>query len=279
MYVNYYRDNWTNFLAFAEFAYNNHKSETTGMTPFYAHQGYHPQFTIDHSKSTKAKSPSATDVAKYLQENHQILREQILKSQERQKEYYDRNHREHPQYQVGDKVWLAPGKQIKTTQPKVFAHRYLGPYTIKKVIGTRNVRLELPTQLKHISDVFHVTRVKPCPNDPIPGQQAPPPEPEEIDGEQEWEVEEILDSRKRREGLRYLVRWAGYPHYPDDERSIEELTNCQELIDDFHRRYPQKPRPRGFQLPEEKANHRPRTNSALKEGPTVTDRPTIAPRH
>lgn len=141
MYVNYYGDNWTNYLALAEFAYNNHKSETTGMTPFYAHQENHPQFAIDHRKTTTAKSPIARDVAKYLQENHQLLQEQILKSQERQKEDYDRRHKESPQYQVGDKVWLTPDKQIKTTQPKVFVHRYLGPYTIKEVIGTRNVPL------------------------------------------------------------------------------------------------------------------------------------------
>jgi hypothetical protein len=39
---------------------------------------------------------------------------------------------------------------------------------------------------------------------------APPPEPIEVDGHPEYEVEEILDRRRRGRGFQYLVKWKGY---------------------------------------------------------------------
>lgn len=38
-YVSYQQDNWTDFLPLAEFATNNHISETTNMSPFQANYG------------------------------------------------------------------------------------------------------------------------------------------------------------------------------------------------------------------------------------------------
>ncbi|PFH44945.1 hypothetical protein AMATHDRAFT_123521, partial [Amanita thiersii Skay4041] len=40
------------------------------------------------------------------------------------------------------------------------------------------------------------------------------PPPELIDGEEEWEVEEVLDSQVRRGGtLEFLVKWKGYTNF------------------------------------------------------------------
>lgn len=41
-FVSYQQDNWTEWLLTAEFAANNHKSETTGLTPFFANYSFHP---------------------------------------------------------------------------------------------------------------------------------------------------------------------------------------------------------------------------------------------
>ena len=41
-YVNYKQDDWTEWLAMAEFAYNNKKHAVTGKTPFELNFGRHP---------------------------------------------------------------------------------------------------------------------------------------------------------------------------------------------------------------------------------------------
>jgi len=42
IYCNYQQDNWVDLLPLAEFAYNNAPSATTGVSPFFANKGYHP---------------------------------------------------------------------------------------------------------------------------------------------------------------------------------------------------------------------------------------------
>jgi hypothetical protein len=53
-------------------------------------------------------------------------------------------------------------------------------------------------------------------SDPLPSQLASQPEPPPviIDDQQEWEVEEILDSRRfsKNRLLKYFFRWVGYDH-------------------------------------------------------------------
>jgi len=46
VYCNYQQDNWSKLLPLAEFAYNNTPSATTGITPFFANKGYHPNLTV-----------------------------------------------------------------------------------------------------------------------------------------------------------------------------------------------------------------------------------------
>ena len=41
-YVNYLQDDWEVWLHLAEFATNNHASETTSMSPFFANYGQDP---------------------------------------------------------------------------------------------------------------------------------------------------------------------------------------------------------------------------------------------
>jgi hypothetical protein len=42
-YVNYQQDDWVQFLPMAEFAANNHISETTGISPFFTNYGLNPR--------------------------------------------------------------------------------------------------------------------------------------------------------------------------------------------------------------------------------------------
>ena len=46
VYSNYQQDNWSDLLPLAEFTYNNAPSTTTGISPFYANKGYHPNISV-----------------------------------------------------------------------------------------------------------------------------------------------------------------------------------------------------------------------------------------
>ena len=46
VYCNYQQDNWSELLLLVEFVYNNAPSATTGVSPFFANKGYHPNITV-----------------------------------------------------------------------------------------------------------------------------------------------------------------------------------------------------------------------------------------
>ena len=97
-----------------------------------------------------------------------------------------------------------------------------------------------------IHPVFHISLLEPVAQNPLRGQTQPPPPPIIVDNEEEWEISEILDSRRRYRRLQYLVKWTGYDH-PTWE-PIEDLENAPDHIRQFHENYPDKPRP--LRIPE-----------------------------
>jgi hypothetical protein len=114
---------------------------------------------------------------------------------------------------------------------------------VLKVVSPYAYRLERPASMR-IHPVFYVNLLCPAASDPLPGQRQDPPPPVEVNGVEEWEVEDILDSRWDRRGrgqprLKHMVKWAGYDE--PTEVPAHHLENAQEIVKNFHRRYPQKP--------------------------------------
>jgi hypothetical protein len=90
-------------------------------------------------------------------------------------------------------------------------------------------------------NVFHVSQLDHY-TPPVVGQPSSEPHPVIVDDSEEWEVERILDSKQRYRKLHYLVQWAGYSHIRTSWERFENFENARELIDEFHRDQPNKPR-------------------------------------
>jgi hypothetical protein len=64
------------------------------------------------------------------------------------------------------------------------------------------------------------------------------PPPIEVDGEHEYEVEDILNSRIFNSQFQYFVHWHGYDVKECTWKPIKNLLNAMEKVHEFHRRYP-----------------------------------------
>jgi len=76
----------------------------------------------------------------------------------------------------------------------------------------------------------------------IPGQQLTPQSPVEVEGEEEYIVEEILDSHLKCNKLEVLVKWEGYTNENNSWEPKDNCKNVHNTIATFYRKYPQAPR-------------------------------------
>ena len=99
------------------------------------------------------------------------------------------------EYKTGDKVFL-DGCNIKTLQPtKKLADKWYGPFEVVAKIGASAYKLKLLNRWKKVHPIFNEMLLKPAVEPFFEIQKMlPPPPPEIVDNEEEYKIEEILDS-------------------------------------------------------------------------------------
>jgi len=101
--------------------------------------------------------------------------------------------------------------------------------------------------LRSIHPIFHISQLEPASTSWIPNCTNSPP-PIEIDGNLEFKVAQVLDSKldkQRKNSLLCYVCWAGYKGTAEEYSwlATSDLKNANQLVADFHVYYPEKPGP------------------------------------
>ncbi|KAF8747934.1 hypothetical protein RHS01_11152 [Rhizoctonia solani] len=202
-YVTADHSDWVKWLPLAEYAYNNAKHSATGKTPFELIYGRNP---IMNPSNIPANVPEADLVADTLAKEWKEAEAALRMSKERM----TRDKGTVPEYSIGEKVWL-DGKnvELRTNSNKLDPKR-LGPFEVLEKVSSHAYRLKLPETLK-IHDVFYV------------------------EGEEEYEVEQIIDSKRQRGKWFYLIKWKGYGPEDNSWEPEELLEHSQEEVQRFNK--------------------------------------------
>ncbi len=181
---NMQQDNWADLLPIAQFAHNLWPNATTKNSPFKLLMGTDPRTTWEERRTTVQR----------VDERLQDIKDARSKVQDcikhAQRLMAERGKTKFTPYAQGTLVWLE-GVNLRTHYPtsKLAPKRY-SPFPIKKVLSDISYKLELPAQWK-IHLVIHANLLTPYKEMALHSPNFTRPSPDLIDGEEEYEAEEV----------------------------------------------------------------------------------------
>ena len=227
IFINYHQQNWASLLPLAQYTLNAWPNATTKRAPFELIMGHIPRV---HQSAQPFKSPTVEARMQQMKQACQDAKEALKKAADLEIPTH------FEPYQLGDEVWLK-GHNLTTTHPTAkLAPRRYGPFPITRVISRTSYQLKLPPQWK-IHNVFHTTLLTPYKETALNGNRNQEPAPELINGQLEWEVEQILRVRRYQRQVQYLIRWKGFSEAHDSWEPASNI-HADELIKEFYKRYP-----------------------------------------
>ena len=211
-------EEWPQALHTLEFTHNNRRHADRQNTPFELMFGESPVAIPLSFENTKY--PSIEEKMGTLLRN----REEALAAHElARSRMIDRRKSTFVPFKKGDQVWL-DSRNLKTMYNKKMKPKREGPFTITEVLGPVTYRLKLPATWR-IHNVFHAALLRSYKENTVYGENYTKPFPELVDGEEVYDVETILNHRRRGRGYQYFVKWRGYPISDaswEPERSFSE---------------------------------------------------------
>ena len=229
------QSSWADWLGLAQFAINNRQHSATNFFPFQLTRTYTPRMGVEHHIS---KAPAAMEFTNHLSQAY----DNLVKAHSRILTQTNHSRSDAPAYAIGDRVWLSTDNLRLPRTSRKLSERWLGPYSITKLVGTNAVELRLPCSMR-IHPVINISCVKPYHNH-LPGQPVTAPGPSIImeDHEEEYEVDYVVDSQYKGKRLEYLVHWKGWSDTDRTWEPVSNLGNAAAAIRDFHASHPSAPR-------------------------------------
>ena len=221
-------DNWSLYLADAQFAHNSRIHSTHGQTLFYLLHGYEPTAYPSDVANTPGLAEEQLEQLAANRDKAIITHKPVQEAMIARKPGLA-----YKKFDVGDKVWLdARNLHLKTTRK--LTPRRLGPFEVIEEISPVVYKLRLPKNWR-IHDIFHASLLTPQITTPEYGIPDEPPLPELVDGESEFEVENILQHKfvGRKREVRYLVQWRGYSRAESTWEPEEHLKNAPEVLEAY----------------------------------------------
>ncbi|KAG1927055.1 retrotransposable element [Pimephales promelas] len=220
---------WCDQLSWAEYAHNSLPSSATGFSQFEGCLGYQPP--VFSSQESQASVPSVKAFIQRCKRTWRRVRSVLCQTRERTRRAANRRKIRPPRYVCGQRVRLSTRNLPVHETSRKLMPRFIGPFTIVKVISPVPVKLRLSGQVRRVHPVFHVSCIKPVIRAPARPSLPPPPIDE---GASIYRVRKLLDVRPRGRGHQFLVDWEGYG--PEERRWIPARDILdRSMIDDFYR--------------------------------------------
>lgn len=162
-YINQNQNDWDEYVELAMFTYNTHIHKSTGFTPYeliFGHKAYVPNSLTSPPQFRYSYDDYYSNLQLKFNKSYEIARQNLLKSKEKSKAYYDRNIR-HAEYKVNDLAYVINNSH-KPGLSKKLSPNFKGPYKIVAVNDNNTVSLQIKAN-KIVN--YHTNLLKPFVSD------------------------------------------------------------------------------------------------------------------
>ena len=187
---------WSDLLALAALVHNNLANTTTRLAPNQLLIGREPPAMPAQGEG--ADNPLAEQCIEQLRRWRVMVTQALNRAVQRQLPG-------HPQWSIGQKVWLSVKNLALPYGTIKLAPRWHGPFVIEEVWSPIVYKLCLPPQW-NIHPVFHASLLMPYVETEEHGENYLRPPPDMIKGEEQYEVEVIHTHQYHRCKLQYLIK-------------------------------------------------------------------------
>jgi predicted metal-dependent hydrolase len=246
-YCNYQQDDWSKWLSMIEFVFNAVISTFTELSVFMTKYEFESRMSFDSlnietnnwlSSKKRILTQKATTIVEKMKNIWDFIKKKLINAQKMQKKHADKHRTFSSEYWLKDMMWLFI-KNIKTKRSfRKLNHKWIDLYKIKKILKEA-CQLELLSSMK-IHDTFHTSLLRSTVTNSLIEQIQSSSLSIVINEEEEYEVDDILNSRYHYDKLQYKVVWID--HFSDRAwYSAENFQNhSKEILNDYHRRYSEK---------------------------------------
>ncbi len=239
----YMQNDWSKWLLMIEFVNNNVLFSVIFLIFFFMNKSFHSRMSFDsdiieyESTRERLQIDRVKNISEQMNKTLIFAREALIKTWKQMMNQVNK-HRKKINYKIESRMFLNERNIITAKLFKKLNDKMLDSFQIIDFIDSF-YKLKLLKTMR-IHDVFHSELLRLVVNDSLSDQKNEFSRSIVINDEDEWKIDDILNSRWYWRRLQYRVKWKSYDNDLNWYNADDEFMNAQEMIDDFHIKYSRK---------------------------------------
>jgi len=240
----YMQNDWFKWLLMIEFVNNNALSSIIFLILFFMNKSFHSHLSFNsdiikyESTCERLQITWVENIFNHMNKTLIFAREALIKTREQMMNQTNK-HRKKINYKIESKMFLNEWNIITAKSFKKLNDKMLNSFQIIESVNSF-YKLKL-SETMHIHNVFYSELLHSVVDDSLSDQKNELSRSIVINDEDEWKIDNILNSWQYQRWLQYQVKWKNYDNdlnwYNADD---DEFMNAQDMIDEFHIRYSRK---------------------------------------
>ncbi len=240
-FCSYMQNDWSKWLFMIEFVDNNVLFSVIFLIFFFMNKSFHSHMSFDsdiieyESIRERLQIDRVKNISEQMNKTLIFAREALIKTRKQMMNQANK-HRKKINYKIESKMFLNERNIVIARFFKKLDDKMLDSFKITDSVDFF-YKLKLLDTIR-IHDVFHSELLRSVVDDSLSDQKNESSRSIVVNDEDEWEINDILNSRRYQRQLQYRIKWKSYDNdlnwYNADD---DEFMNAQEMIDDFHIKY------------------------------------------